>query len=292
MSIDANTFDSKLDLARVHYLAIRDRLIDEELPIESHFEAYDTGDDTYIPKADPIHIIRQTTERLATIDQSQKLHLFLKLTKEQRDAIMAGRDVHRVIGTTKYKVTAYDTPHSIAERFGVSWQDIATYNDISMTEIEPLQEIVIPVANDELSNSESYQNNPVYNAHIGIAALGRDVRNNMRVNPSTGDVEVLDETNTFQQGLRNLLRTNPGELPGDNNYGFDSDIGDDIDEDARDTMLAFKIQQAFDNEPRIEELISINVNQNIERNGWDVTAIIRPINSLDASEFTDIIDLE
>jgi len=290
MGISESTYDANLSIARTNYLAVRDRLIDMEKTMVELFDDAEPWRVGYEPQDDPLEVIRELTERLFSIDQLMNIHLYAKLNIEQRDALLAGKNAQRVIGTTKYIVTDYDTPHSIEEKFGVSWNDIADYNGVSPLELESLEEIEIPVPNDDLMNMESYQNNPVYCAHIGAAALGRDVDNDLQYDAASDDLRVLDNTNTFSQGIRNILRTETGEMPGDRQWGFNQHVGEDIPDMAKDAFVKLRILEAFARESRIQDVISLDITRQ-NGLGWNIKAVVKPINSLTVDEFTDLIEV-
>jgi len=285
-------YEVELNSARANYIAARDVLITMSVSLEEELALSEPWNESYVPPlntTDPIQIL---TEKIEATEQLLKLHVYAKLDATQRDDLLTGAPIHRIVGTVDYIYTDFDTPHKLEEKFGIPWRDIMLYNNISaVDELVAGSTIEIPLPRTDPTAQRIFANNPVYDAHIGSRALGADVENDMSVDTTTDDVKVLDNANTFGQGIHNLLHTKPGEVYGEPAYGFNSSVGDDDESlQARRKIVGFQVEQALKQEPRIEEIVAVDVTE--RPSGFDIDMIITPINNPTGAEFSDFVPIE
>ena len=286
MSMTGLEYDTKIEIARNSFSAVRDQMVARIIPLEDELAASEPWNISYEPEPNMIDIVRALTVRLQTIDDLGALHRFAKLDESQRDRLLAGEGVHRVVGTATYKVTQWDTTQSLSDKFGISWRDIAQYNEITALDLEANLEIEIPIPKTDGNALTIFKNNPVYDAHIGVRALGSDMANDIEAGED-GDFAILANVETFMQGLVNIINTAPGEIPGYPSWGLNNIIGEDMPQMAKDEFVKFRVRDALDQEPRIEQIVSIDASKH--DSGYDVKVVVKPINHPKAEDFEDYI---
>ena len=280
-------FDTQLETALNTYVSVRDRMIESENTLESILEASTPIEIDYKPPINMGNYIYDVEGKVSYVRQLQSLHKFAKLDKEQRVLLFAGNDVERIVGTKNYTIRTADTPESIETNNNVSWQKIMQFNNISPLDLIPGQEIVIPYNRNDVTADNIFLNNPVFDSHVGSKALGADIENEPTLDIATNDVNILSHADTFSQGITTLLSTAPGEIPDHNTYGLDLEIGKDFPDGAKERFIEMRIKQGCATDPRIEEVRSIQIER--VQSGYEVTLVIKPINSNSFREFIDVI---
>lgn len=185
----------------------------------------------------------------------------------------ASADGSTAIRALSYQVVQGDTLESIAARLtgnAANWVDIARYNDINIGIVgseTPLSAwigttINVPAAQ---GNSSLQRDPAVWDAAVGTRALGRNF--SMQLAPRTRtdgtvDIDVLDYTNTFLEGLSARIDTQLGAIPDSQDFGsylpilFGHSFGD-----MNDNMLSVHMTTTLLADPRVEEVLNLQVTR-------------------------------
>jgi len=139
---------------------------------------------------------------------------------------------------------------------------IMEFNGLSFSDIQGTgwdgKQIKIPYLEEAPEKVRLY--NFVLDAQAGVQALGKDLPDELKVD--TGDLKVLNYTNTFFQSLDNIIRTPLGAIPEMSNYGsrVAGFIGGTIPHIAEGTA-AIEVARALSTNPRVAYVTDVVVTK-------------------------------
>lgn len=183
------------------------------------------------------------------LHRSGAIEKFLKTTP---DAIEQQRTM-----SIRHKVTQYETPLMIAERYNVELSDILKLNNMTTDELTGGTEIIIEVPAQESTNVA--QNIPVYGDVSGNKILGQDFSNPI-TKDSRGDIAPFNPIDTIRKTLLYRVTTPTGAYPLHKDFGLNGIIGEEVEQDLANAMLQVKITEALEKDPRISEISNIGID--------------------------------
>ena len=220
------------------------------------------------------------------------LHKFFKLDKETAEKMLIAYDrgdtSMKIIMSTVHTVTEYETIETIAQKYNLDWQDIAEFNDVSPLDIEPGDELEIPYETDPREMRQAFLDNPVFDIPEGVKVLGRDLPNEL-VADSSGDLQVLTYRETLEQGLKNTITTEQGDLPLYPDFGFNSTLKQDFPEDLRFEMLKVNLANALERDTRVLRVPRETIEINRTGDQLRITVQVVPINNITYFELIEEI---
>ncbi len=220
----------------------------------------------------------QTAANVETaISQLQTLlaaHRFERVSQSQLLAVFRafdeGNATGKIIVPIDYTVSSADTWRSIEQRFGISWQAIADYNQMQSSDLTAGGVIQIPFP---VVLTESVAKNIlVFGDQSGYNILGADLPSS--VEALNGDLKVLEPKDSFAQHMQNMAVTDQGGLPFYESYGLDTGVGEDFPPDTVEATLQVKIASAITADPRVKEIEFLTVERDPE-NPTAVTASVQ-----------------
>lgn len=181
--------------------------------------------------------------------------------------------------TTKYTVSDLDTFQLIESKFGVPWEDIANYNNIDAAELETGLEIDIPF---QIEQKMVFNENeiPVFDTPTTEKILGADLPNELAAD-TNGDLNVLSNRKTIQQGMQNLADTDEGELPFFPDWGFKSWVGDQVPYEARKEWIKQQVVDSFKKDKRIERVPIDEIEVTEISEGYNIKVNLYPVKGQD-----------
>ena len=268
------------------YGILKDRSvpIDEQLPLcqSMPYQAGPTDWET------EIYNIQEFLNQLYLLGS---IHKHFKLDRETVEKMLAAYDRGdspiKVIMSTIHTVTGYDTIESIGEKYGLDWRDIAEFNNVSPLDIVAGDELEIPYEQNPQEARRAFENLLVFDVPENIKVLGKDFPDELCVDPSTGDLKIFNHRETFEQGIKNIIHTEPGGLPLWPNYGFNHTLNQDFPEDVRYEMLKVNLVSALEQDARIQRVPRENIEIDRTGDALSITTQIVPINNLGYIELTE-----
>lgn len=249
----------------------------DELSVDLHPTNYDD-------------LIYQLEGTLFSLKKSKKQYWFDRMSKEEfgkvLQNIMEGKPPKLITLTKDYKVTAFDTIHSVAIKFGITVQSILDYNKISDSDFENLKEINATIkipTHVNIKDQTVYDNLLVFGSQSGKNAWGKDWANDIVF--KEGDIEVLDNDQTLKQGLLNRYG-DFADIPGYENQTIELPIGSDYPPDLISNMLAVGLSVQFERDPRVREVKNVIVEETDL--GKKIKVVILPINQDSVVEIENI----
>lgn len=230
----------------------------EQLIVETEYlEAQQVLFPNEIIRNDPPENYREQifnyTQSIRDMQLLKVQHKFLKIGDAERDRRLARQEVAEGnvqpdIETFKHTVRPFDTFESLALLFGVDWKEMARHNDILPKDLTSgtIIEIPLKIQPDE----QPIADNPVFDSHIGQKALGHDLPNKLTVD-SAGDLEELNNRNTFLQGVANIVTTEKGEFIESPDFGFNPGVGEDVPTILSEAWMKKDLQAALRQDARI-----------------------------------------
>jgi len=141
--------------------------------------------------------------------------------------------------TVVHTTTPRDTPASIEQQYGVTWQDVVRLNRRTTDELLiPGQEVGIPRVRSW--GAQEIDGLPVFGSHVGSEALGRDPQYPPIVN-SDGDYATVQGTDCLLQGAH--LR----QYEADASAGVD----DDLPEEVMLSILSERLRGIYEQDRRV-----------------------------------------
>jgi LysM repeat protein len=249
-------------------------------PLEEQFPIL-PGDDAPVAWEEELYNLQYLINRLSLL---YVIHKFFKLDKETAEKMLvayAGGDSSvKVIMSVIHKVASYETPESIASQYGLDWRDICDFNGITAFDISAGTELAIPFETNPQDALQAFADNYVFDIPQGVRVLGTDLPNELKANSSTGDLQVLTHVDAFEQGIKNIVHTEPGELPLYPNYGFDQTLNQDLPEDVRYELLKTNLTSALEQDGRILSVARENIEITRTGDSLSITLQVIPINNL------------
>ncbi len=177
-----------------------------------------------------------------------------------------------------HTVKSYETLRSISLLYGVTISEILEANNINTAQFADMKEIIVPLKRG--SNVIIYPDIMTYDTHHGIKVLGKDV--DMKLLEGTdGDLGILNEQNTFEQGVKILITTAKGDVPFDEDFGAVPSVGDEYPSDLTNNLIIINALKGLDQDRRIEDITGINAVKENDSIKINIDAI--PIHSEDFS---------
>jgi hypothetical protein len=214
-----------------------------------------------------------------SINQYQMMlavHQYERVSKEKMQALFVNSAVGESVGKASKVILhikrEFDTLRILETLYGVPWQDILRYNNLTSETFETAGEINIPLP----VSTENNQNKdiPVFGNQEGLKILGTDLPVEL-VDDGAGDLLVLDEEDSFAQLIKTISEAQAGDFPFYEDFGLQIQAGEDLPDEAVAPMIQVKIFDGFKKDPRIKE---IEV-ESIVKSGtaYTVNTVIHPI---------------
>jgi len=207
----------------------------------------------YVDYEESIHNISMMINSLKIL---RITHKFYKLSEAEFDQVMEelneGVRTRKYVAAFKHTIHELETIQDIALLYGLDWTEILIFNNLKSYELYPGLEIDIPRESEPKELSEFVRNNPVFESHSGITAIGRDLPNILEAAPN-GDLKVLGYRDTLNQSINNQILTQ-----------LDDNIGEDFPSSVRTEIIKARIGDIVVQDPRISgvELDKFEVEEN------------------------------
>jgi hypothetical protein len=202
--------------------------------------------DEYDPNHDYSGLLNNLNQFKTYIIRLLSVHKFARMSKEYFLAQFSG------VVETNYKIKDYDTPLSLADKFGVDLDALLEINNIVATDIQEGLIIKVPVAGDSIA---IYSNVPTFGDQTGDNVFGRDLPNELvAVN---GKLVVLEPLDNLKQGILNRITTWRGEYPLDDSFGINNFRQFDLPEDLAQNMVIMDVVNQILQDARIAEVNEI-----------------------------------
>jgi len=229
-------------------------------------------------------IIYNLEQQINEFHKHRVRYRFDKMSEEEFDLMLKntaeGKPITLITIGLNHKLNKYDTPQSLIVQYGVTLEDILEYNKITLEELDDKIElnvtIKIPISIN-LKESTVYSEIPVFGSHRGSQAWGTDWENEISIDATTGDIKVLNNTDTLIQTIQNRFGEY-GDIPGYEDQTIDFGWGEDIPRDLIDGMTLAKISQQFSIDKRIKEIVDIIITD-ASSISKIVTIKLLPVNS-------------
>jgi Protein of unknown function (DUF2634)/LysM domain len=200
-----------------------------------------------------------------TINQLQTManvHKFERVSQDQMQAIFTSFDNGTPTGKTvvsiAHTITDFDTLRLIEVKYGIPWQNILDFNNMSPSDFVigavvniPVQVNIMPEASTQIA---------VVGDQSGLNILGADLPDEI-IDDGNGDLLVLDPLSSFQQAVDNLITTPKGELPYYEDYGVDLILPEQYPVEAQESMIQVRLNEALSADPRIKEITILDVSK-------------------------------
>ena len=232
------------------------------------------GDDAELAATDYSGTAYNLWASVLTNERLQKIHKLFRMTKEQLIQKSQGETAPNY---TVYEVRSYDTIHSVARKFNVSIEDILRANNITASEFEDQTEILIPQLSTNVITV--YENVPTFDTHNGIKVLGTDLSADCTVD-ANGDLKVLDEVDSFHQGVTILINTEAGTIPLEDGFGGAPKIGKEYPQEIISNMITVNLLNSLSQDGRIKDVNNIILEKQ-NQGDYLIKADAIPINSDD-----------
>lgn len=203
----------------------------------------------------------------------ENMHRLYQLSQEEHNerlaALTSGENRPPAIPSTRlHRIEGRQTIFDIADQYGVSWETLLEYNDLEPDDIHPGMELVIPITKE--IGAVPFPEVPTFGSHRGASVLGTDLPNALDVDED-GDLLVLDEPNTFLQGIDNIII-----LADDFFFSEDQEIlsGNELAE-----FMRIKLFELLNQDKRIRDITKLDVvngNQGVIVIDYEVRAISDP----------------
>jgi len=200
-----------------------------------------------------------------TINQLQvmaNVHKFERVSQDQMKAIFTSFDNGTPSGKTvvsiAHTITDFDTLRSLEVKYGIPWQTILDFNNISPSDIATGMAIDIPVQVNIMPNASTQI--AVVGDQSGLNILGADLPDEI-IDDGNGDLLVLDPLTSFQQAIDNLITTQKGELPYYEDYGVDLILPEQYPVEVQESMIQVRLNEALSAEPRIKQITILDVSK-------------------------------
>ena len=182
--------------------------------------------------------------------RSQRIERFLKSTQ---DSIERTNTL-----TIEHTVKQYETPLMIARKYSVDISEILRMNNITSDQMTAGVKIKI-----EVPFTQSQVNAdliPVYGDVSGSNILGKDFVNPLKPN-NKGDVSAYDPINTVRETVGNRITTKTGEYPLYPDFGLSGIVGEELEQEIANALLAVKITEALEKDPRISVVTDVSFSE-------------------------------
>ncbi len=198
-----------------------------------------------------------------TINKMQlmySIHQFERVSKEKMQLLLSqsysGESIGKVVRNIEYKKREFDTLRTIENQYGVTWQEILQYNNMTSEDFNNSEKIIIPITS-EIEN-ETNKNVPVFGSQEGKKVLGTDLPIILQVGID-GDLLALNEEASFVQLINTISNAQQGDFPFYENFGLQLNIDEDMPDEAIDAMLQIKIYNGFKQDARIKEVEILSI---------------------------------
>lgn len=139
----------------------------------------------------------------------------------------------------------------------------------------------------EIAGQERLRNNFVLDSQTGIAAMGRDIANDMQA--ENGDLVLLNYTDNLFQSLDNIIQTHAGSIPEEPEYGNRAlQIENGGIPQIVGHMVAAELHRALMTNPRVESVENVKAVK--DGAAFRVKYQITSVNKLTESQLTAQLD--
>ena len=228
------------------------------------------------PSIDWANILFRLQNTINNLYNIKAVHKFQRVSQEQMQSLFAAyinnESPGKIIVGFTHTLRSFDTLRSLEVQYGVPWQNILAYNNITASQFATQETINIPVPID-LSLRAS-NNIAVFGDQTNEAILGADFPNDIQED-STGDFKVLTPSETIKQGVQNLSTAQQGDLPFYESWGLNLILAEEVPSDTVESFLQLRILEGFSIDPRID---TVEVLETVKQgNTITISVQIKPI---------------
>lgn len=214
-----------------------------------------------------------------SINNLQKAYVverYQRVSKEQMQSLFSAyinsESPGKIIVGFTHNIREFDTLRLLEVQYGVPWQNILSYNNITASEFETQTSVQIPVPIDLAIRASN--DITVFGDQTGELILGKDFPNEIAEN-ADGDFKVLTPSETIKQGVQNLSVSQQGDLPFYENYGLNLELSQDVPFESVESFIQLRILEGFSIDPRIQ---AVEVLETVRtQNAVNVTVELRPV---------------
>ncbi len=202
-------------------------------------DEYDTDNTSQIARS--LEII------LCQARMMQVYERFAKLSKEDFITLTSGTSGGMILA--EYIVKSYESPGTIAAKFGMSLAELTELNNMTSDGFTAGTVISVYVPGKTMTITKD--DIPVFGTHRGKGILGADLPKEPII--LNGDLAVLDNDDTFTQGMDILTRTVKGDYPM-LDFGITDYTGSDLPSDLVDNLLTTELMAQLGTDSRIARI--------------------------------------
>lgn len=229
--------------------------------------------DAYLSTINYSDIIYKTYKSVLDTEKQLVIHRLMRMDQQTFMRVLNGETLthsSKIIHTRKQT----DTLRSIAVKYGVTVDEILIANNITTSEFDSLIEIIIPLKKTD--GLAVYPDVLTFDSHIGNKVLGKDI--SMYGEIADGDLLVLAEERTFEQGMKILITTAKEDVAFDESYGAAPEIGGDYPPEAILNMLTVEMLKNLSQDTRIAKVDNLQLTRQ-NNMAWIIRVDVMPINS-------------
>lgn len=170
-----------------------------------------------------------------------------------------------VSGTITHEVTDFDTPASLEQIFGVTWDEIVRANAV-LPDDALIAGTVLEMPRLRGRGSPTFEGLPTFGSHVGRSAWGVDLDLVMEADDD-GAPLLVDEGDCLEQGMRFLLEVYSEQL---------LDLAQQVPDEIREAYLRRRLVTLYETDRRISGVAEIDIEQT--STGYEVAATVTAIN--------------
>jgi hypothetical protein len=267
MSIQLTEYYSKVQNALFVFQGIYDSIYQQSQQItDPDFDASIEWND----------ILWKIQNNINNLQKAYTIERFQRVSKEQMQSLFSAyinnESPGKIIVGFVHTIREFDTLRLLEIQYGVPWQNILSFNNITVSEFETQTTINIPVPID-LSIRAS-NDIAVFGDQTGDLILGKDFPNEI-AEDTDGDFKVLTTSETIKQGVQNLSVAQQGDLPFYENWGLNLELSEDVPFESVESFIQLRILEGFSIDPRIQ---AVEVLETVRtQNAVNVTIELRPV---------------
>ncbi len=227
------------------------------------------------PRVDWSRIMYEIEKAMNVLQVLRSIHMFERITKNQLEEIFRSQNFEtgsmgKVIITITHEITDLDTPRGLEMKYGIAWEDILIYNNLTTEEFYEQSTILIPIPvriADRITKDIL-----VFGDQTGENIFGHDLTEELD-DDGLGDFIVLEPRETIQQSMQILSTTQKGEISYQEDFGLDIEVGEDWVRESIESFLQMKIIESYKKDPRVRDVEITRINKEGTGLSADVTII-------------------
>lgn len=239
-------------------------------------QSQEITDPDYDPTIDWNDVLWKLQNSINNLQKAKTIERFQRVSRAQMESLFSAyinaESPGKIIVGFVHNIREFDTLRTLEIQYGVPWQNILAFNNITASEFETLTTIQIPVPIDLAIRASN--DIAVFGDQTNDLILGKDFPNEI-AEDTDGDFKVLTTSETIKQGVQNLSVAQQGDLPFYENYGLNLELAQDVPADSVESFIQLRILEGFSIDPRIQAVEVLETTKT--QNAVNVTVEIRPV---------------